>query len=110
MAREEHELVAQIVGEKVGARDRGFEDARAFEAAEGEIMALLPFALFAGGSQADRRIVEQALRRGVGRRQRAVADIGGDGGFKIGNRGAELVLKLGDDPFDEGGGIGGFLR
>src|SRR3546814_15498392 len=38
VAREEHQLVAKIIGEQVGTRYRGFEDARAFEAAEGEIM------------------------------------------------------------------------
>src|SRR3546814_7376445 len=49
VAREEHQLVAKIIGEQVGTRYRGFEYARAFEAAEGEIMPPLPLALFAGG-------------------------------------------------------------
>src|SRR3546814_19693982 len=60
MAREEHQLVAKIIGEQVGTRYRGFEDARAFEAAEGEIMPPLPLALFAGGGEANGGIVEQA--------------------------------------------------
>src|SRR3546814_20115598 len=38
VAREEHQLVAKIIGEQVGTRSRGFEDARAFEAADGELM------------------------------------------------------------------------
>src|SRR3546814_5052150 len=64
VAREEHQLVAKIIGEQVGTRYRGFEDARAFEAAEGEIMTPLPLALFAGGGEANGGIVEQALSCG----------------------------------------------
>src|SRR3546814_4345414 len=51
--------LAKIIGEQVGTRYRGFEDARAFEAAEGEIMPPLPLALFAGGGEANGGIVEQ---------------------------------------------------
>jgi hypothetical protein len=110
MLREQGELIAQIIGEQVGARHRGDESTRTLELAEGEVVCALPLALFAGGDEADRRIVEQPGRGSIGRRQRAVADIGGDGRFEIGNRGAEAVLQLGDDPFNEGGGIGGGLR
>ena len=105
MAREQTKLVAQIIGEQVGARHRSDKDARALELAKGEVVALLSFALFAGGGQADRRIVEQPGGRGVGRRQGAIADIGGDGGFEVGDRGAEPVLQFGDDLFDKGGGV-----
>src|SRR3546814_7942286 len=96
--------LAKIIGEQVGTRYRGFEYARAFEAAEGEIMPPLPLALFAGGGEANGGIVEQALRGGVGRRQRAVADIGGDRRFEIGDRRAERGLKFGEDVVDERGG------
>jgi len=106
VAREQAELVAQIFGEEVGARHGGDKFARALKLAKGEIMPLLPFALFAGGGQADRRIVEQSRRRGIGRWQGAIADIGSDGVFEVGDRGAEPVLQFGDDLFDEGGRVG----
>ena len=86
VAREQGELVAQIIGEQVGARHRGDEGARALELAEGEVVRGLALALLARRGQADRRIIEQAGRCGVGRRQRAVADIGGDGRFEVGDR------------------------
>ncbi len=73
-------------------------------------MALLALALLAGGREADRRIVEQSFGGGIDRRRRAVAHIGRDRRFEIGDRDAETILQFGNDAVDERGGIGAVLR
>ena len=106
MAREQQKLFAQIVGKQVGTRHGGDEGARAVEPAEGKIVARLPRARLARGDEPQRRIGEQAACGGIGRRQGAVVDIGGDGGFQVGDRRAIGGLQLADDGFDGGGRVG----
>jgi len=105
VADEQGQLFAQISLEQIGARYRRDELARPLEMTEGEVVAALAFAKLAIGDEAQRRIVKQAGRGGVGGRQGAVTDEGGDGGFEIADRRSETRLKFGDDPFDKGGGV-----